>query len=241
MHAVFRFELLRLWVGFSSVKDPRLARKRALDVGIEAADVELAELRRRRRAVNEADARRRRREERDWVLTVPERGRDIETALAIFMLGEYAPEPVVVFLRRLGRQYHWETPKTDVELLAIVEAAFLAADLLGLHSLCDEENPSAALLIATVWIAQWRSVVWCRGTGIHPDTEAIAVEYESVRRTFAENVRPPLWHGAPGSRKQGTRLRRRWGGRYGIVRPRDVLPAAVMLAKVTGLVRYIQF
>ena len=71
-----------------------------------------------------------------------------------------------------------------MELLAIVEAALLDADLLGLHSRCDDENPSATLLTATAWIVQWRSVVWCRGTGIHPDTEAIAVEYEAVRLTF---------------------------------------------------------
>ena len=71
-----------------------------------------------------------------------------------------------------------------MELFTFMEAALLIADLLGLHSPCDEENPSAALLTATAWIAQWRSVVWCRGTGIHPDTEAIAVEYEAVRRTF---------------------------------------------------------
>ena len=43
-----------------------------------------------------------------------------------------APEPVVVFLRGLGRQCHWETPKTNVELLENVEDALLAADLVSL-------------------------------------------------------------------------------------------------------------
>ena len=68
-------------------------------------------------------------------------------------------------------------------------------------------------------------------TSVLPDTEAIAVEYEAVRATFGEDVRPPLWLGALGARKRGSRLRRCWGGRYGIVRPREILPAAEMLAK----------
>ena len=237
----FRFELSRLSVLCFSVMDRRLVRKRALDTGIEAADAELAELRRARRAAKEADARRRRREEREWVLTVPERRQDLETVLAIFMLGDYAPEPVVVFLRGLGRQYHWEAPKTNEELLGIIEAAFLAEDLARLASLCDEDNPTAALRAAASCVAQWRSVVWSRGTSAYPYTEAIAVEYESVRATFAEDVRPPLWHGAPGARKRGTRLRRRWGGRCGPVRPREILPAAEMLAKVARLLRFATF
>ena len=212
--------------------DPRVALKRALDDGLAAARAELAQLRKARRIANEAEARRVLREQREWNLAVPERRQDLATAMAMFMLADYAPEPVVVFLRALGRQYHWEKPKTNAELLALVEDAFLAADLAELDALCDEENPTAALRAATVRVAQWRSIVWCRGTAVHPDTEAIAVEYEQVRATFGEDVRPPLWLGTHGARKQGTRLRRRWGGRYGIVRPREILPTEVMLAKV---------
>ena len=218
--------------------DPRVARKRALDAGIEAADAQLAELRKARRAAKEADARRSRREAREWALTLPERRHDLETVLAIFMLADYEPEPAVVFLRGLGRQYHWDLPKTDAELLGLVEAVFLAADLADLESLCDESDPSAALRAATACVAQWRSVVWCRATGVHPDTEAIALKYEAVRRTFSADVRPPLWHGAPGARKRGTRLRLRWGGRYGLVHCREVLPAAIMLAKVARRTRF---
>ena len=92
-------------------------------------------------------------------LTLPERRQDLDTAMAIFMLADYAPEPVVVFLWALGRQYHWETPKTKAELLALVEDAFLAADLVGLGAICDEEEPTAALRAATVRVTQCRSIV----------------------------------------------------------------------------------
>ena len=73
--------------------------------------------------------------EREWILTVPEWRHNLDVALTIFMLGDCAPEPVVVFLRGLGRQSHWEIPKTNVELLEIVEDAVLAADLVSLGAL----------------------------------------------------------------------------------------------------------
>ena len=116
--------------------DPRFALQRALQAGIAASGVQIAELRKARRAAKEADARKRRRLEREWVLTVPERRHDLDVALTIFMLGGYAPEPDVVFLRGLGRQYQCETPKAKVELLDIVEYAVLAADLVSLGALC---------------------------------------------------------------------------------------------------------
>ena len=64
-----------------------------------------------------------------------------------------------------------------------------------------------------------------------PDTEALALEYERVRKTFAAGVLPRLWQGTPGARKRGTRLREGWGGRFGVMRPREVLSAAETLEK----------
>ena len=66
---------------------------------------------------------------------MPKRRRDLDVALTIFMLRGCASEPVVVFLRGLGRQYHCETPKTNVELLDIGEYAVLEADLVSLGAL----------------------------------------------------------------------------------------------------------
>ena len=47
--------------------------------------------------------------------------------------------------------------------------------------------------------------------------------------------------GGVGLRKQGTCLRRRWGGRFGAQRMREVLPAAEMLAKVGSDFCSVQF
>ena len=84
-----------------------------------------------KQSVSEAAARKRRRLEREWVL----KGDVLDKALAIFVLGDYAPEPIVVFLRSVGRQHHWDSPKTDNEVLEIVENAFLAADFWELVSI----------------------------------------------------------------------------------------------------------
>lgn len=182
-----------------------------------------------RRAVNCRDAA----QAREWVLV----GRLRQTALAVYVLAGYAPEPVIVFLRGAGRQRRW-CAKTDAELLDLTETAFLHMDLEDICALCDEDAPAdgEAFRRAVACVAQWRAVSWSRvqlaERHVAPDTETLAVEYEAVRATFTEQFRPRLWLGASGARKQGTRLRQRWGGRCGVMRPREVLPAADMREKV---------
>jgi hypothetical protein len=204
-----------------------LGRKRALSEAIAEASVEL---RRVKRSVADAAARRRRRGDTEWVLS----GTLLDTTLAVYALADFNPEAAVVHLKGAGRQRWPWAPKTDAELIAIVEAAFLNADLGELAALCEHNHPAGneVLRAAAACVAQWRSVVWTRACGVHPDTAAIATEYEAVRQIFDEGVRPPLWLGCRGARKRGTRLRRRWGGRFGVSRPREILPATEMLDKV---------
>ena len=99
-----------------------------------------------------------------------------------------------------------------------------------------------ALRRAMACVAQWRTVTWsARQTAerhVAPDTEALAVEYERVRANFVGPVLAPLWLGTAGARKQGTRLRQRWGGRFAVLRPRDVVSPAVMRAKVAAGLTY---
>ena len=207
--------------------DEARARKRALSDDIAAAT---AELRRARQSVREAEKRRLRREQAEWVL----QGDVRDTALAIYVLANYAPEPCVVYLRGVGRQRHWR-PKTDEAVFEIFVDAFAAADLHSLRDLCDGTAPGcdAPLKAAAACVAQWRAVMWCRAQSaersVYPDTESVAAEYEAVRMSFAEPVQPPLWLGVSGARKRGTRLRRRRGGRCGVARPREILPAAEMV------------
>lgn len=210
-----------------SMADTLLGRKRALSEAIAAANVEL---RRAKRSVADAAARRLRREDTEWVLS----GTLLATSLAVYALADFNPEAAVVHLKGAGRQRWPWAPRTDTEVLAILEAAFLEADIGELVALCEGRHPagSEASRVAAACVAQWRSVVWANGCGVHPDTEAIATEYEAFRQTYDEGVRPPLWLGCRGARKRGTRLRRRWGGRFGVSRPHEVMPAAEMRDKV---------
>ena len=60
-------------------------------------------------------------------------------------------------------------------------------------------------------------------------------QLEEWRIALPEDVRPRRY-GAAGSgtaRKAMSRLRKRWGGRIGRLRPRDVLPVGVMRAKAS--------
>ena len=83
----------------------------------------------------------------------------------------------------------------------------------------DSPKNAVALRGAVACIAQWRAVVWCRGCSVHPDTEALAAQYDAVRQNFPVHIRPAQWLGTAGARKRGTRLRHRWGRRYCVVRP----------------------
>ena len=59
-------------------------------------------------------------------------------------------------------------------------------------------------------------------------TEVLALRYEDIREAFIDSMQPQPWLGAAGARKRGARLRVRWGGRIGLVRPRGVLPTVEM-------------
>ena len=199
----------------------KLARKRELSTLCEAA----RKAKRTAGLAAEAKA-------REWVLVGPLR----ETALAVHVLADYAPEPVVVLLRGAGRERHWEE-KGDEFLVRLVEDEFMNTSLEELCAIVDESSPTnlVALQRAVACVAQWQTVFWAMEQAstrrVAPDTERLALEYEAVRATFAESVRPRVWLGAAGMRKQGARLRERWNGRYGIMRPREILPVAVMLSK----------
>ena len=180
------------------------------------------------------------RKAKEWVLVRQggAKGRLRREALAVYALSGFAPEAVVVFLRGAARQRHWEEEKTDAEVLRVVEDEFMRSDLEEVLSYCDEDTPvdEVALRRAVACVAQWRTVSWSSlqtaERHVAPDTETLALEYERVRRTFATSVTPAFWLGASGARKRGTRLRLRWGGRFGVMKPRDVLPVGEMQGKV---------
>ena len=63
---------------------------------------------------------------------------------------------------------------------------------------------------------------------VAPYTEVRTLRYEGIREAFMDPMQPQPWLGAAGARKRGARLRVRWGGRIGLVRPRGVLPTVEM-------------
>lgn len=114
----------------------------------------------------------------------------------------------------------------------LVENAFDIIDADELNLFCDGWAPADELAAkrAAACVSQWRTVAWSRSQlaerHVAPDTETLAVQFEAIRGAFAENFRPRVWLGAAGARKRGTRLRERWGGRFGALRPRELLPTA---------------
>jgi hypothetical protein len=84
-------------------------------------------------------------------------------------------------------------------------------------------------------------VAWARGCneqqGVAPSTEAMLQRLEEQRRRLPEAARPP----PRGSSAEGkgrmcaSRLRVRWGGRYGAIRVRDGVPSQEMRDKVVRM------
>jgi hypothetical protein len=103
--------------------------------------------------------------------------------------------------------------------------AFLAADAAELTALCDLESPSDQEVLQTALqhVEPWRLAVWCREQnekGVAPVTGLVLAKMEELRAALPDGVRPPSWGVATGAaaRVRVQRWRRRWGGRFGVVR-----------------------
>lgn len=173
--------------------------------------------------------------ERAWALA----GSLLNTVLIICFLADGVVDPAVVFLAGAGRERHWPA-KDEEELARIVNAAFMAADVLGIASLCSTDDPSDAnaMRVATDVVLQWRTVAWAteqNRKGVAPGASAMLSHAERVRAALPEGVRPRPW-GVPtaaGARKRLTRLRRRWHGRLATLRAREVVPLEEMKDKAS--------
>ena len=213
------------------------SRKRALDA-------ELSNVRAATMMVQRTEDCKAARTAREWVLekAAGGKGRLRCEALAVYVLADFAPEPVVVLMRAAGRQRGWdEYAKSDGQILQVVGAEFKKMDFEDILAICGESGApfnESALRRAMACVAQWRTVIWsARQTAerhLALDAEALAVEYERARANFVGPVLPPLWLGTPVARKQGTRLRQRWGRRFAVLRPPDAVSPAVTWAKVAA-------
>jgi hypothetical protein len=141
----------------------------------------------------------------------------------------------------LALHFVWQRQRVRVCMQAtMVDDAFLAAEEGEVIAMCSLSEPldAAALSLAVRWVEQWRVVAWCKvqnARGVAPDTGALLAQFECGRRSWPFDVRPPPWglSAAGGARKRVVRLRRRWGGRVAMLRPREDVPLESLRAKAS--------
>ena len=202
------------------------ARKRKLDSDL--ADVRRAEANARKARWKQSLV-----QSRVWCLT----GRARNTALAVFMLADFAAEPVVVYLRRVGGQRRWPD-RSDGELMDCINDTFsveAAADLVNLVDY-DVTHDMAALTTASDIVHQWRVALWTaeqNRKGITPSTGAVLDEFETRRAQLPEYARAKAWgtSGEQSARQRASRWRRRWGGRIGKFQALEEVPLDAMVEK----------
>ena len=174
--------------------------------------------------------------DRTWKLTGSER----RVALGLYMMADAVAEPVVLYLKQIGRQRHWpDRADDDVERLIVNE--YLRADMCELLALTDEAHPldAGALAQALRRLAEWSVVTWTRcqnDKGICPSSIALMDQLRQRRPDFLKrraDSRPLPASGGGGARKHVARLRVRYGAHMGRMRPREELPIATMQAKVS--------
>lgn len=170
-----------------------------------------------------------------WVLPPPVR----RVAIALYHLAECEAEPVVKYLEARGRERGWPT-RAAAELRALVEDLYLAATHEEIAALVDTVMPADAdaLAVALKLVSEWRVVASARvannTSGVVP-TETMLQQYEQLRQTLPEGLRPrPLGVASERPAKRwACRLRKQWGGRYGTIPPAEPIDAAELDAKAT--------
>ena len=210
----------------------RLSQLAARKKELAAARAELREEARRVRAAEAVEA-------RAWVL--PEHVRNV--TLILFDLAQSDAEPAAIYLDGVARQRGWPK-RSDDDIRTFVEDAFLEATATqeGRDAFCALADPAdpadvAAMRIAASRFAEWQVVVWTRvqneAVGQTGCAAHMLDHLETVRLRLPSGARPPL-RGASSegkNRKWLSRLRKRYRGRVGKLKVRDVLSQEEMLAK----------
>ena len=162
---------------------------------------------------------------------------DRRISLAVYVLADFAAEPVVVQLRRIAARRRWPD-RTDDELIDVITDAFEAEPIDNLVALCDDDMTPDAVALATAVgvVRQWRVAAWTaeqNRKGITPSTGAVLDKFEASRGELGAASRPKAWgDSASGSaRMRASRWRRRWGGRVGKFHVLEEVPIAVMVEK----------
>ena len=176
-------------------------------------------------------------EARQWVLTEEMR----RVALSIFMLTEYATEPVVKYLQTCARMRHWP-PKEDTAVAEMVDQLFLASDMDEAAALSDTAEPldEAVLMTALKHADQWNVVQWCKLQnemhGTAPSSQAMLDKLEQRRLQTPVQSRSASMGTTALSRGRAwaRRLRLRWSGRFKAIPAGERVSTVDLVAKAAG-------
>ena len=213
--------------------DALLQRREQLRAQRAALADQNRQLSRRERRENQA-------QQRQWRLREDVR----RVVLIVLVLAHGASAPLVPYLQGVGRRSHWpEKSEDEIDELAL--DLFLDADVDWVTELSDEGAPAdpVAMRTALCIVSEWRVAVWTeaqnRQRGAAPSTSMVLAEFERHRAQFPEAVRPRRMGASadPAARKRVSRWRYRWGGRYGQIRAREVVPLPLLQAKAARLRR----
>ena len=166
-------------------------------------------------------------------------GRLGNATLLMYALAGYDTGAPVRFLTRHAHNVGWHA-KAPADICRIVEDRFLEMDTDVLEALRDESDSTdaAALHDAVAEVEQWRLASWVgaqnRDIGVAPTTAVLADRYEHQRTLVSTSVRPRSWglKGSSAMRKRACRWRSKFGGRFGMLRPREHVPVAEARSKV---------
>lgn len=211
-----------------------LVRKRAV-ISAELSVVRRTIKRSRRTVANAVAA-----TQTEWSL----HGRLGNATVLMYALAGYDTGAPVGFLTRHAHNVGWHV-KAPADICRIVEDRFLEMDTDVLEALRDESDSTdaAALHDAVAEVEQWRLASWVgaqnRDIGVAPTTAVLADRYEHQRTLVSTSVRPRSWglKGSSAMRKRACRWRRKFGGRFGMLRPREHVPVAEARSKVQQMLQ----
>ncbi len=186
------------------------------------------------RKVRRHEDRARSAQQRQWRL----RGEVLHVVLIVSVMAHGASEPLVPYLRGVGRRCHWPE-QSDDEIGELIAACFVSADVQDIVDLSDEGAPSDpdAMRAALAIMREWRVSLWTeahsRQRGVAVPTSTVLAEFERERLLMAAEVRPRTMgtSAEPAARKRAQRWRQKWGGRFAKLQAREVVPLPLLREK----------
>ena len=168
-------------------------------------------------------------------------------AVVIAYTAEWEVEPAAQLLTMAARRRQWP-PKSEAELARLVEDVFSMywdASKADFPALIDADAPAdaKAMRAANAALDEWRVVRWALRQniekGVAPSTQSMLDEF-ALSRALHGHSNP---HAAgsvvePRARMFISRVRRRWGGRYGSMPAVEELSAQEMQDKASAPERH---